>query len=159
MGKTRARTPAAGITLDTSALIALDRGDKRMIARLQQAVAQRRTFRVPSGALARAWRDRRTQVTLGCPLRPSSYGCFGNGLPAKDHINTREDQFQLGVWQAADAFRQKFAINRHNLRNIGDRSLGRRIGSHCYREADSVTRLMSARRATSREEEMYWSLQ
>ena len=30
--------------------------------------------------------------------------------------------------------------------------------SHCYREADSVIRLISARRATTREEEMYWSL-
>jgi len=32
------------------------------------------------------------------------------------------------------------------------------IVSHCYREADSVIRLISARRATAREEEMYWSL-
>ena len=28
---------------------------------------------------------------------------------------------------------------------------------HCYREADSVIRLISARRATPREEEVYWS--
>jgi predicted nucleic acid-binding protein len=69
MGKTRARTPAAGITLDTGALIALDRGDKRMIALLQQALAQGRSFRVPSGALAQAWRDGRTQVTLARFLR------------------------------------------------------------------------------------------
>ena len=27
---------------------------------------------------------------------------------------------------------------------------------HCYREAGSVIRLISARRATAREEEMYW---
>jgi uncharacterized DUF497 family protein len=32
------------------------------------------------------------------------------------------------------------------------------IVSHCYREADSVIRLISARPATAREEEMYWSL-
>jgi uncharacterized DUF497 family protein len=32
------------------------------------------------------------------------------------------------------------------------------IVSHCYREADSLIRLISARRATAREEEMYWSL-
>ena len=69
MGKTRARTPAAGITLDSGALMALDRGDKRMIALLQQALAQRRAFRVPSGALAQAWRDGRTQVTLARFLR------------------------------------------------------------------------------------------
>ena len=30
---------------------------------------------------------------------------------------------------------------------------------HCYREADSVIRLISARRATPREEDMYWSHQ
>ena len=69
MGKTRARTPAAGLTLDTGALIALDRGDKRMIALLHEALAQGRAFRVPSGVLAQAWRDSRTQVTLARFLR------------------------------------------------------------------------------------------
>ena len=28
---------------------------------------------------------------------------------------------------------------------------------HCYRESDSVIRLISARRATAREENVYWS--
>jgi len=31
------------------------------------------------------------------------------------------------------------------------------IVSHCYRESDSVIRLISARRATRHEKEMYWS--
>jgi hypothetical protein len=31
------------------------------------------------------------------------------------------------------------------------------IVTHCYREADSVIRLISARRATPGEEEVYWS--
>ena len=44
MGKTRAR--AAGIVLDAGALIALDRGNKRMIALLHQALAHGRAFRV-----------------------------------------------------------------------------------------------------------------
>ncbi len=30
--------------------------------------------------------------------------------------------------------------------------------SHCYRESDSVIRLISARRATSREQQVYWRL-
>jgi hypothetical protein len=55
--------------LDAGALIALDRGDKRMIALVQQALAQGRAFRVPSGVLAQAWRDGRTQVTLARFLR------------------------------------------------------------------------------------------
>ena len=32
------------------------------------------------------------------------------------------------------------------------------IVSHCYRESDSVIRLISARRATAQEENVYWSL-
>jgi uncharacterized DUF497 family protein len=31
------------------------------------------------------------------------------------------------------------------------------IVSHCYREADSVIRVISARRATRQEEQIYWS--
>src|SRR3954447_3465564 len=63
MGRTRTRT-AAGLVLDAGALIALDRGDKRMIALIQQALAQGRSFRVPAGVVAQAWRDGRVQVTL-----------------------------------------------------------------------------------------------
>ena len=33
------------------------------------------------------------------------------------------------------------------------------IVSHCYRESDSLIRLISARHATAQEEEVYWSLQ
>lgn len=68
MGRTRTRT-ATGITLDAGALIALDRGDKRMIALLDRAFAQRRVFRVPSGVLGQAWRNGRVQVTLARFLR------------------------------------------------------------------------------------------
>ena len=68
MGRTRART-AAGIVLDAGALIALDRGDKRMIALLHRALAQGRTFRVPAGVVGQAWRDGRVQVTLARFLR------------------------------------------------------------------------------------------
>jgi predicted nucleic acid-binding protein len=69
MGKRRARKTSAGITLDTGALIALDRGDQRMIALLRQALAHGFAFRVPSGVLGQAWRDGRVQVTLGRFLR------------------------------------------------------------------------------------------
>ena len=69
MGKKRAGIAAAGITLDTGALIALDRGDKRMIALLSEALAQGSVFRVPSGVVGQAWRDGRVQVTLARFLR------------------------------------------------------------------------------------------
>ncbi len=68
MGRTRTRT-TAGIMLDAGALIALDRGDKRMIALLQRALAQGRAFRVPAGVVGQAWRDGRVQVTLARFLR------------------------------------------------------------------------------------------
>jgi hypothetical protein len=55
--------------LDAGALIALDRGDKRMIALLQQAYAKGRNFRVPAGVVGQAWRDGRRQVTLARFLR------------------------------------------------------------------------------------------
>ncbi len=68
MGGTRAHT-AAGIVLDAGALIALDRGDKRMIALLQRALAQGRTFRVPAGVVGQVWRNGRVQVALARFLR------------------------------------------------------------------------------------------
>ena len=68
MGRTRARTPT-GIVLDAGALIALDRGDKRMIALLQRSLAQGRAFRVPAGVVGQAWRDGRDQSTLARFLR------------------------------------------------------------------------------------------
>ena len=68
MGRPRTRTPA-GIVLDAGALIALDRGDKRIIALLQRALTQGRTIRVPAGVVGQAWRDGRAQGTLARFLR------------------------------------------------------------------------------------------
>jgi hypothetical protein len=50
VGGTRARA-ATGLVLDAGALIALDRGEKRMIPLLRRALAQGRTFRVPVGVV------------------------------------------------------------------------------------------------------------
>ena len=69
MGRTHATAPRAGITLDAGALIALDRGDKRLIALLDRALALRLGIRVPSGVVGQAWRDGRIQVTLARFLR------------------------------------------------------------------------------------------
>ena len=69
MGRTYATSARAGITLDAGALIALDRGDKRLIALLDRALAQRLKLRVPSGVVGQAWRDGRIQVTLARFLR------------------------------------------------------------------------------------------
>ena len=69
MGKARARPAPPGITLDAGALIALNRGNKRMIALLAEALKQRRSFRIPAGVVGQAWRNGRTQVALARFLR------------------------------------------------------------------------------------------
>ena len=68
MGRTRSQA-ATGIVLDTGALIALERGDKRMIALLHRALAQGRALRVPAGVVGQAWRNGRVPVTLARFLR------------------------------------------------------------------------------------------
>ncbi|MFN7920787.1 MAG: hypothetical protein U0Q16_11855 [Bryobacteraceae bacterium] len=69
MGKKRHGSASARITLDTGALIALDRGDKRLIALLRLALDNGCVFRVPSGVVGQAWRDGRVQATLARFLR------------------------------------------------------------------------------------------
>ncbi|HEY5373537.1 MAG TPA: hypothetical protein VIK01_07605 [Polyangiaceae bacterium] len=64
MGKARVGAKAPQITLDAGALIAIDRGDRRMLSLLDQALAQGGRFQVPAGALGQAWRDGRRQATL-----------------------------------------------------------------------------------------------
>lgn len=68
MGRARPRLPQ-GLVVDAGALIALDRGDKRMIALLDRALTQGRTLRVPAGVVGQVWRDGRVQTTLARLLR------------------------------------------------------------------------------------------
>jgi hypothetical protein len=53
-----------------------------MIALLHQALAQGRVFQVPSGVLAQAWRNGRTQVTLARFLRSVEVEI----IPLDDHL-------------------------------------------------------------------------
>lgn len=64
MGATRPSASVAGLTFDAGALIAIDRGDRRMIALLQEAVREHVPLRVPAGVIGQAWRDGRRQATL-----------------------------------------------------------------------------------------------
>jgi|SRR5690606_4935403 len=72
MGAARTRkAPPAGITLDAGALIALDRGDGRIIALIRQGLSEGRAFRVPAGVVGQAWRDGSRQAVLSRFLRGS----------------------------------------------------------------------------------------
>lgn len=54
----------SGYTLDTGALIAIERGNPRIRALLAEALRRQQAIRVPSGALAQAWRDGSRQALL-----------------------------------------------------------------------------------------------
>jgi predicted nucleic acid-binding protein len=65
VGKARARVEAEmSVTFDTGALIALERGDSRMIALLQLLVRRRGRLRVPAGVVGQAWRGGARQAVL-----------------------------------------------------------------------------------------------
>lgn len=65
MGKARARTEGAlGVTLDAGALIALERGDSRMLALLRLLTKSGGRVRVPAGAAGQAWRGGARQAVL-----------------------------------------------------------------------------------------------
>ena len=53
-----------GCTLDAGALIALERGDRRVALILAEALAERLALVVPAGALAQAWRNGARQARL-----------------------------------------------------------------------------------------------
>ncbi len=53
-----------GLTLDTGALIAFERNDRRLVVLLARALERGLTFVVPAGVVAQAWRDGRKQARL-----------------------------------------------------------------------------------------------
>ncbi len=57
-------TAVSGLTLDTGALIAIDRGDQDVRALLRRARAHGWPIVIPAGALAQAWRGGTRQARL-----------------------------------------------------------------------------------------------
>lgn len=66
------RSPVRGLTLDTGALIAFERGDAKMRQLLREALQAEARVIVPAGVVAQVWRDGRRQVELGLVLRASN---------------------------------------------------------------------------------------
>ena len=54
-----------GATLDTGALIAFERADRRVVALVSRALDHCDVLSVPAGVLAQAWRDGTPQARLG----------------------------------------------------------------------------------------------
>ena len=59
----------AGVTLDTGALIAIERGDRRLQALLDEAHAAGADLAVPAGVVAQAWRGGTRHARLARFLR------------------------------------------------------------------------------------------
>ncbi|HEY8944679.1 MAG TPA: PIN domain-containing protein [Polyangiaceae bacterium] len=54
----------SGLTLDTGALIAFERNDRRVVALLARALEVGYSLVIPAGVVGRAWRDGRRQARL-----------------------------------------------------------------------------------------------
>jgi len=97
MGAARARSSVKGLTLDAGALIAVDRGDRRMIALLRQALSEGTCVRVPAGVVGQAWRDGARQAILARFLRAREVE-----LPALDEPLARAAGELCGLKGTAD---------------------------------------------------------
>ena len=125
MGKTRSRPAAAGVTLDTGALIALDRGDRHMIALLDRSLSEGRTFRVPAGVVGQAWRDGRIQVTLARFLKTREVEI----VPLDEHLSRACGELcgATGSSDVIDAFVVILAGECHDVIVSGDAADLRRL--------------------------------
>lgn len=54
----------SGLTLDTGALIALERSERKLVTLLKRALELGHSFAVPAGVVGQAWRDGRRQARL-----------------------------------------------------------------------------------------------
>ena len=60
-----------GVTLDTSALIALESGSRRMAVLVEEALASGSEVVIPAGVVAQAWRGGAAQARIARLLRAS----------------------------------------------------------------------------------------
>jgi hypothetical protein len=63
---------SGGLMLDAGALIAIDRGDRRMLALLEEARRARLPISVTAPVVGQAWRDGGTQARLASFLKQST---------------------------------------------------------------------------------------
>ena len=62
----------SGITLDTGALIAFERNDRRVVTAIARALERSSSIAIPAGVVGQVWRDARRQVTLARLLGSSA---------------------------------------------------------------------------------------
>jgi len=87
----------SGLTLDSGALIAFERNDRRVVALLAQAVHHKLEVAVPAGVVAQVWRDGRRQARLARLL-----GADLVDIEALDDRRARRAGQLCGIRQTAD---------------------------------------------------------
>jgi hypothetical protein len=130
VGKARARsTTAASLTLDAGALIALDRGDRRMIALLAEALRRGLALRVPAGVVGQAWRDGSRQATLARFLAAEEVRI----VPLDEHLSRACGELcgQSGAADVIDASVVIVAREREDAIVTGDADDLRRLDPKC----------------------------
>jgi predicted nucleic acid-binding protein len=95
-----------GLTLDAGALIALERGDERVRALLQRAVAEPGvTLHIPAGVLAQVFRDPRRQTRLARLLKHDR-----TSIVPLDDQTARVVGLLLGLRNCSDAIDASVAV-------------------------------------------------
>lgn len=112
MGTKRTQTSTAGLTLDTGALIAIDRGDRRLLAFLQLALSKHVPLRVPAGAVGQAWRDGARHANLARFLRSREVE-----IPALDELLARAAGALCGLTGTADLIDASIVLSARRTRD------------------------------------------
>ena len=120
------------LVLDAGALIALERNDRRMWARLQAAAEASLEVVVPSGALAQVWRGTANQARLSQALNKTRLGEFDAVARAAGelcHATRSSDPIDAAVvLNAAGTISVIVTSDPNDLRRLV-RSLPRELGS------------------------------
>jgi hypothetical protein len=100
-----------GVTYDTGALVAADRGERRQWARHRALLARREIPTVPAPVLAQAWRGSPRQANLSRLLA----GCHTE--PLDDHLARAAGTLaaRAGTSDIVDACVVEGALRRHDL--------------------------------------------
>jgi len=114
-----------GVTYDTSALVAADRGERRQWARHRALLTRREVPTVPAPVLAQSWRGGSRQALLARLLA----GCTIEALDAAQARSAGALAARAAVADIVDACVVEGAIRRHDLIISSDEGDLRAIGA------------------------------
>jgi predicted nucleic acid-binding protein len=103
----------SGLTLDASALVAVERGDRHVISLLALTRANALTVTIPAGVVGQVWRDGRRQARLARLLASPEVE-----VEPLDEIRAREAGQLCGLRGTADVIDASVALG---ARRRGDR--------------------------------------